>query len=95
MRRRYLFAYDVADDARRTDIFQALRDHGDHAQYSVFFCELTDRELIDLRSELDGYLNHAQDQLMILDLGIASTSLSERLDVLGKPYRPPGRCQVV
>lgn len=95
MRRRYLFSYDIADDRRRTRVFQSLRDHGDHAQYSVFFCELNARELIQLRSALDSELNHAEDQLMILDLGPATRSVTETLQVLGKPYAPPGRCLVV
>ncbi len=95
MRRRYLFSYDVADDGRRDRIFKTLRDHGDHAQYSVFFCELNAREFAELRGRLDPMLHHGDDQLLILDLGVASRSLLECLEVLGKPYRPPGRCLVV
>lgn len=95
MRRRYLFSYDIADDGRRTRVFQMLRDHGNHAQYSVFFCELSTRELIDLRSNLDAELHHSEDQLLILDLGPESRALLETLQVLGKPYSPPGRCLVV
>jgi CRISPR-associated protein Cas2 len=45
-RRRYLVTYDISDDKRRDQVFQTLRDNGDHAQYSVFFCELTPRELV-------------------------------------------------
>lgn len=95
MRRRYLFSYDIADDKRRTRVFQSLRDHGDHAQYSVFFCELNSREIIELRSALDAELHHTEDQLLILDLGPATRPLFDSLQVLGKPYSPPGRCLVI
>jgi CRISPR-associated protein Cas2 len=95
MRRRYLFSYDISDDWRRDRVFKTLRDHGDHAQYSVFFCELNTRELVVLRSALDGLLHHGEDQLMVLDLGLATRSLTECLEVLGRPYQPPGRCLVV
>ncbi len=95
MRRRYLFSYDVSDAQRRDRIFKKLRDHGDHAQFSVFFCELNARELIALRAALDNELHHDDDQLLVLDLGLATRPLTECLEVLGKPYRPPGRCLVV
>jgi CRISPR-associated protein Cas2 len=95
MRRRYLWSYDVSDDKRRDKIFKTLRDHGDHVQYSVFFCELNARELVELRTTLDAELHHDEDQLLILDLGPASRPITECLDVLGRPYRPPGRCMVV
>lgn len=95
MRRRYLFSYDIADDDRRTAVFKTLRDNGDHAQYSVFFCELNAREFVGLKGKLDGMLHHGEDQLMIVDLGRATRSLTESLEVVGKPYKPPGRCLVV
>ncbi|MEZ5964174.1 MAG: CRISPR-associated endonuclease Cas2 [Planctomycetota bacterium] len=95
MRRRYLFSYDVSDDARRDKIFKTLRDHGDHAQYSVFFCELNATEYAELHGRLDPLLHHGEDQMLILDLGPAKRSLSECLEVLGRPYRPPGRCLVL
>lgn len=95
MRRRYLLSYDISDDKRRDAVFKTLRDHGDHVQFSVFFCELDARELVELRATLDAALHHGEDQLLILDLGLATRSLTECLEVLGKPYRPPGRCLVI
>jgi CRISPR-associated protein Cas2 len=95
VRRHYLFSYDVSDDKRRNEIFKTLRDHGDHAQYSVFMCELNSTELVVLRARLDKLLHHGEDQLMILELGLANRSLFECLEVLGRPYDPPDRCFVV
>jgi CRISPR-associated protein Cas2 len=94
-RRQYIVSYDVADDRRRTAIFNTLSGCGDHAQYSVFFCELDGRELAALRSTLRSTINHAEDQIMIVDLGLAERSLEERLQVLGRGYAPAIRTIVV
>lgn len=94
-RRRYLITYDVSDDKRRTRIFKTLLDHGDHAQYSVFFCDLNARELADLRGRLSGAVHHRDDQLLILDLGNADNPLDAGLECLGKPYQPATRVLVV
>ena len=48
MRNRYLVAYDVSDDKRRTGIFKTLMGNGDHVQFSVFLCDLSDLELARL-----------------------------------------------
>lgn len=95
MRRRYLIAYDVADNKRRDTLFRLLRDHGDHAQFSVFFCDLNDRELARLRTILHDKIHHGEDQVMVLDLGSAASPLVERLEVIGKPHRPPTSAFVV
>ena len=97
MRRRYLITYDVADDKRRMNIFKALRNRGDHVQYSVFICELNEREYASLRGELKEYVNHNQDQVLILDLGLADNTLEigQGLDCIGQGYRPPQRVIVV
>ncbi len=95
MRRRYLFSYDISDDKRRTAVFKTLRDHGDHAQFSVFFCELDRTELARLKGKLDELIHHRDDQILILDLGPDHSPLDADLDCLGRKYEPPGRVLVV
>ena len=46
MRNRYIVTYDISDDDRRNSIFKTLRGCGDHIQYSVFRCDLSDSERI-------------------------------------------------
>lgn len=94
-RRHYLVTYDVSDDRRRNEIFEILTGIGDHAQFSVFLCELNGRELAALRGQLRAVVNHAQDQVMILDLGRAERSLDERLQVIGRGYEPSVRTIVI
>lgn len=94
-RRHYLITYDVADDKRCNRVFQALCDHGDHAQYSVFFCQSNPMELAALRAILNSAIHAREDQVLIVDLGEAHNPLGEGMECLGVSYRPPCRVQVV
>ena len=94
-RRRYLVSYDISDDRRRDKVSQELLGQGDRAQYSVFFCELTSQELIRMRTTLRTLIHHAEDQVMILDLGRARRPLVNNLEVLGRSYDPPVRSHII
>ena len=100
MRRRYLITYDVSDDKRRTALFHRLCDAGDHAQFSVFFAELSAAELASLRAEASALLNHERDQMLIVDLGRAEGSgsynpLAESVEAIGKRLEVGVRVRVV
>jgi CRISPR-associated protein Cas2 len=95
MRRRYLVSYDVADDRRRTKIFELLLGYGDHVQFSVFLADLTPSEVVELRTRLQGWMDEREDQVLIVDLGQETRALTEMLEVLGKPYVPSARSIVV
>ncbi len=88
-------SYDVSNDKRRTTVFKTLLDNGDHVQFSVFLCELSRRELAELRGNLIEAINNKQDQVIILDLGAADGELKSVLECVGKPYLPPSRVLVV
>jgi CRISPR-associated protein Cas2 len=94
-RKRFLVAYDVADDKRRNQVFKTLYGYGDHAQYSVFFCELNQQELVELRVKIRRAIHDGEDQVMILDLGAAANPLEAGLECLGKPYVPTTAVLVV
>jgi CRISPR-associated protein Cas2 len=95
MIRHYVVSYDISDDRRRNEVFKTLYGFGNHAQYSVFFCELNEVELVRLRSSLRASINHDEDQVMIIDLGPNTTPLEDGLEVIGRGYRPPGKTLVV
>jgi CRISPR-associated protein Cas2 len=95
MRKRYLIAYDVSDDKRRTAVFTTLMGNGDHVQFSVFLCQLSEMELAGLKGKLVENVNARQDQVVILDLGPADSDLASRLECLGKAYAPPARVMVI
>ena len=94
-RRHYLVSYDVSDDKRRTRLFKLLEGEGDHAQYSVFFCELNAAELAGLRAGITAIIHDREDQVLILDLGPGDRPLDQGLEVLGSPYNPLTRTLVV
>lgn len=94
-RRHYLVAYDVADDKRRNVIFNTLHGFGDHVQFSVFLCDLNPRELAELRRRLADAAHHAQDQVILVDLGEAASPLSDSIQCIGKCYVPTTRVTVV
>jgi len=97
MRRRYLVTYDISDDKRRDLVFKTLRDRGDHVQFSVFLCELNPREYALLKGQLQKFVHQREDQVLILDLGLADNTLEigQGLDCVGFAYSPPQRVMVV
>lgn len=95
MRRRYVVSYDIANDKRRTKIYEMLLGYGDHIQFSVFLADLTRRELITLRTRLRELMNEGEDQCLFVDLGRETRPLQDTLEVIGKPYRPPARTMIV
>ena len=95
IRRRYLVSYDITADKPRARVFKTLMGEGDHVQYSVFLCELTDRELIVLKSKLDATIHQREDQVLFVDLGPAHRPTDRILTTLGRAYAPPVRVVVI
>ncbi len=98
MRRRYLLTYDVADDKRRTTLFEALKDVGEHLQFSVFLAELSRVELEQVRGLAKRTIHHDEDQLLIIDLGPADddrSGLPRDIEAIGKSFDPRPRVLVV
>jgi CRISPR-associated protein Cas2 len=84
MRRCYLVAYDVSDPKRWRKIFKAMGGFGEWWQYSTWFCVLRDIDKIRMQRELDEFMNHAEDQIIIIDLGPDESTAREAVTVLGQ-----------
>jgi len=82
--RRYLIAYDIADDRRRTRVAQALASYGDRIQFSVFMMEARPAKLRRLRSALVRLVDLDSDGIIICDLGQLSNDAAERIEVIGR-----------
>lgn len=95
MRTRYFVTYDIADDARRTAVFKTLRGFGDHMQYSVFRCDLSDLQRAAMIAAVDALLDHADDQVLIIDLGPVDGRASSCVFSLGKTYSNPERRVII
>jgi len=94
-RRHYIVTYDISDDRRRNEVYRTMLGHGDWAQFSVFFCELSERELVELRTRLRACIHATQDQILIVDLGRAARPLQLGLECIGRPYSPTVRTIVI
>jgi CRISPR-associated protein Cas2 len=94
-RRHLLVSYDISDDKRRTAVFNLLQANGDHAQFSVFLCQLNDIELARLQAALQPMIHATEDQILILDLGRVEYSEALAMVTLGRAYTPPVRTMIV
>jgi len=86
MRTTYLVCYDVANDKRLRRIFKTCRNFGDHLQFSVFECDLSPAEKIELETELSQVINQDEDQVLFISLGPAEGRGDRVITALGLPY---------
>ncbi len=94
-RRRYIVSYDIADDKRRTAAYKAMLGFGDRIQYSVFYCELNEREVVDLRATLTRIVHAQDDQVLIVDLGRVDGNRSTPIAAVGRPLAVRPRVHLV
>jgi CRISPR-associated protein Cas2 len=73
-RRRYLVAYDIRDDRRLRLVAGCMEGYGSRVQYSVFVCDLSDRERILMRGDLEALMHLSEDSVMVIDLGAGGDS---------------------
>jgi len=70
-RHRFLVAYDIRDPKRLRAVFKAMKGYGEHLQYSVFLCDLRGSEKSGMLLRLADLINHREDSIAIVDLGLA------------------------
>jgi len=92
-RRRYLVAYDIRDDRRLRMIAGCMEGYGTRIQYSVFVSDLSARELVLMRGDIESLMKMNEDSVMIVDLG-AVGDLS-RFQFLGPHKKLPASGAVV
>ena len=83
---RFIVAYDVRDDLRRTRVAKLLESYGDRAQYSLFLVDLKPARLVKLKTRLRGLLD-SDDSVFVCDLGPLSHGGTHRIEFIG-PRRP-------
>jgi CRISPR-associated protein Cas2 len=92
MRRCYLVCYDIRDPKRWRQVFKVMKGHGEHWQYSVFFCVLKSIDRVRMQTQLEEAMDLAEDQTMIIDLGADEDHARQAAVVLGPslPKRDKG-----
>jgi len=87
-RRRYLIAYDIAEPRRLRRICSIMESFGERLQYSVFLCDLSVAELLNLEDKVVEVMNRAEDSVVQIDLGQVGASAPVRF--LGRRRPLPG-----
>lgn len=88
MRLLYIVTYDICEDKRLRQVFTLLRGYGDHLQYSVFRCELSDKERIELIEKLAAIIKHTEDQVLFFPLGPSRGEREYGIHAVGLAYSP-------
>ncbi len=81
--RRFLIAYDISDDRRRTRVAKCLQTYGDRVQYSVFVVDIRPARLVRLRTALEVLIHQHADSVLLCDLGPAASIDTRRFEFLG------------
>ena len=95
-RRRYLVAYDICEDGRLRRVHQTVKGFGRSLQYSVFVCDLSTTEKVQLRWELEELIDPYADRVMFVDLGDARSDGSACFEFLGQASSlPTGGAEII
>lgn len=90
----YIVAYDIANQKRWRRIFRTMKGYGRWLQLSVFQCRLSGRRRADLGAALERLINHKEDHVIILDLGLAD-EVDPRVESIGKSFTPIAREAII
>ena len=82
---RFLIAYDISDDPRRSRVAKAPESYGDRIQYSVFLVDAKPAKLLRLRAALRRVMDLDGDCALICDLGPLSYGGRRRMEFIGHP----------
>jgi CRISPR-associated protein Cas2 len=92
-RRRFLVAYDIRDDRRLRLVAGCMEGYGMRIQYSVFVCDLSEREKFLMRGDIESRMKLSEDSVMIIDLGAGGDS--SRFLFLGHREKLPSSGAVI
>jgi CRISPR-associated protein Cas2 len=85
---RYVIAYDVADDSRRTRVAKILESIGERVQGSVFETDLNDKALARLQERLAKVVDTESDGIRFYQL-CGECAREVRIIGQGKVVRAP------
>ena len=85
-RNTYIVTYDICDSKRLRQVFRTMRNWGDHLQFSVFECQLTNSEKTVLQDTLSQVIHHDVDQVLFIHLGPSEGRGERAIDSIGLAY---------
>jgi len=86
MRNSFIVTYDICEAKRLRLVFRTLKNWGNHLQYSVFECQLTRTERLQLKADLKEIIHHDQDQVLFIDLGPSDGRGDRVIEAIGQAY---------
>lgn len=89
MTSRYYVAYDIANPKRLRKVLQIMKGAGEKAQFSVFCCDLSDRQREGLLLDLGSVIQPSEDQVLFIDLGPTTGLASDRVFSIGRKHEVP------
>jgi len=89
--RLYIISYDICDPKRLHRIYKVMRGYGDHLQYSVFRCVLSEKQMAELTDRIGREIHHEEDQVLFVPLGPADSPTSWEMNTMGLPLVHPER----
>ena len=81
-----MLSYDISDPKRWRKVFRIARDFGDHVQYSVFLCELSDKDKTVLTERLKDAISNEEDRVLLVRLR-SEESIEDMITSLGQKYQ--------
>lgn len=89
MRQYVLVSYDISEPKRWRKVFKLMKGYGEHVQYSVFICQLTDLQEAELKVKLEEVVHRQEDQVMFVQIGpVTRNQLEKRISTVGREYMP-------
>lgn len=83
MRHRYIVTYDIADPRRLRRVFKRMKAYGESLQLSVFRCDLSEVQRVNMIGDLRKLINQREDKVMIVDLGPTEGTAQQSITFLG------------
>ncbi len=80
----WIICYDIRDNKRRTKIVKVMESYGIRAQYSVFECDISDRQQMTMQGELEKIIDKEEDDIRFYPLNGADIN---RVKTLGDKTR--------
>ncbi|GEO27311.1 hypothetical protein AAC03nite_30960 [Alicyclobacillus acidoterrestris] len=89
MRRYVLVSYDISDQKRWRKVYKIVRGYGMHVQYSVFLCQLTEKDEAELKQLLLDVIHQSMDQVIFARIGTVQANAAERnMSCIGRDFVP-------
>jgi CRISPR-associated protein Cas2 len=86
MRYHTLVSYDICEPKRLQKVHSLMQGYGNGFQYSVFICQLSEKDFALLMEKLKDIINHNEDQIVMIKLApaIDDKDFDDNWIILGK-----------